>query len=232
MKKIYAFIAAAIVAGSASAQTVNFTRNNEVIENGSTFEFTDVKIEDWSEYGLGYVFKFDPEIYITTTADTKVDVVAECTTGQTINLCCGGNCVNGKTVTKSDIQLTASKPLNTKFDYEGTVMDLANIPSLVSTDLTVYKAGTKTALTSITVVFKYGENGVAAVITNDKSFSFANGAINYTVEGNTNAALYNAEGKCVLNTEVNGQGSISTTGIPAGIYIYRLGNKTGKIFIR
>lgn len=232
MKKIYAFIAGILVAGTAAAQTVNFTQNDKVIDNGSTFEFTAVEIEDFSDYGLGVSYAFDPKIFIQTSADITVDVVAECTTGQNVQLCCGGACASGVTVTKSGIQLTASEPLSTMFEQMGNVQSADNIPTFVSTDLTVYKAGTKNALTSITVVFKYGENGVASVITKDNAFSYANGAISYIVDGSAAAALYTTDGKCVLNTEVSGRGSISTTGIAAGVYIYRLGSKTGKILIK
>lgn len=231
MKKIYAFIAAALVAGTAAAQTVNFTQNDNVIANGSTFEYNTVEIDDFSDMGLGYIVRFDPKIYITTTADVKVDVVAECTTGQKINLCCGGNCVSGENAVKSGIQLTAGTPLLTRFDFEGSFSDLSGVPALISSDLTVYKAGTQTPLSAITVVFHYGNNSVS-VITKDNAFSYANGAINYIVDGSAAAALYTTDGRCVLNTKVSGRGSISTTGIAAGVYIYRLGSKTGKILIK
>lgn len=231
MKKIYAFIAAALVAGTAAAQTVNFTQNDNVIANGSTFEYNNAEIEDFSDYGLGYNVKFDPKIYISTTADVKVDVEAVCTTGQKVSLCCGGTCANGVTAVKSDVQLSASTPLESRFDFEGTFSDLSGVPATISTDLTVYKAGTKSVLTAITVVFHYGNNSVS-VITKDNAFSYANGAINYIVDGSAAAALYTTDGKCVLNTEVSGRGSISTTGIAAGVYIYRLGSKTGKILIK
>lgn len=231
MKKIYAFIAGILVAGTAAAQTVNFTQNNNVIANGSTFEYNNAEIEDWSDMGYGYEVKFDPMIYISTTADVTVDVEAVCTTGQSINLCCGGTCVGGTTVVKSGVQLSAETPVYTRFDYDQYFSDLSKVPATISTDLTVYKAGTKTALTAITVVFHYGNNSVT-VITKDNAFSYANGAISYFVDGSAAAALYTTDGRCVLNTKVSGRGSISTTGIPAGVYIYRLGSKTGKILIK
>lgn len=221
MKKIYTLMAALLCVGAANA-TVNFTtKSGEVIESGKTYT--------WSEYtdmnGLAY---FDPEIFIISDTDITVDVTANCTTGQGISLCCGGECESDISVTKKNVNLTANKYLPSNFDYFGTLED----GLFVSTDLSIKQSMTLGGdLTKITVVFSL-EGGSVTVLVNDNDLTYSNGELNYQADEETGLALYNANGQCVLNEIVSGKGSLSTSNLETGIYVYKFGNKTGKIFVK
>ena len=62
-----------------------------------------------------------------------------------------------------------------------------------------------------------------------------NGGIEYSFEGTADVALYDLSGKKVLGAALSGQGTLSTAGLPAGIYVYAVNgcvSKSGKIAIK
>lgn len=230
MKKLYILMAGALLAGAANAQTINFVREGQVIESGTTLNYNTRNVV--FDYGDNKtIFMIDPEISIVSDEDVTVNVVADCTTGQTIQMCCGGQCEQGANVRKSNVFLTANTPLPTKFEYSCDMMT-DEVPSIVTTELSVSKAqqlgGSEC---NITVVMDLGDSSVT-LIESDKAFRYVDGEIRYDVSEACEASLYDTDGKCVIKAEIEGTGSISTDGLVKGIYVYKLGNKSGKIFVK
>lgn len=215
-------IAAALMFGMAANADVNFVREGEVLKSGETYTYSEY-------FDLGTFHMYDPDIYLLSDEDCTVDVTAECTTGQKIGLCCGGQCVNGVTVTKENIALEAGKQLPANFDYNDNLDD--DSIEFVSTELSVKKVGTLGVASKITVVFDIKGTSVT-MIENDADFYYSAGNLNYNVADATELALFDAKGNCALRTIVRGAGSIATSNLSQGIYVYTLGDKSGKIFVK
>ena len=75
-------------------------------------------------------------------------------------------------------------------------------------------------------------SGTATIVADDAAFRAVSGGIQYTVGAPTAAALYSITGKKVLSANINGNGTLSTANLPAGIYIYTLNGKSGKIVLK
>lgn len=56
--------------------------------------------------------------------------------------------------------------------------------------------------------------------------------LHYNVAAAENLTLYNISGRAVLSRSVNGNGTISLSGLPAGVYVYRLGHEAGKLLVK
>lgn len=230
MKKLYIIAAAALVSASAAAQTVNFTRNGEVLANGTTLNYSE-KTEVQEIDGTFITFTIEPEIYVVSDEDVNISLKAECTSGQEIQMCYG-DCISGTTVSYNNIPLTANTPLATQFKYLYILGESEMPTEPVVTELTLNYAGTiGLPLSKITVVMDPNNSSVS-VLEADKSFSYADGEIRYDAGEGMQCVLYDAEGKCVLDTHLSGTGAISTKGLARGIYAYRLGSKSGKIYVK
>lgn len=235
MKKLYIIAAAALVSASAAAQTVNFTRNGEVLTNGTTLNYSE-KTEVQEIDGTFITFTIEPEIYVVSDEDVNISLKAECTSGQEIQMCYG-ECMSGPTVFYNNIPLTANTPLATQFKYLYTIeFDDEGNPIMptepIVTELSLNLAGTiGLPLSKITVVMDPNDSSVS-VLEADKSFSYTNGEIRYDAGDGMQCGLYDAEGKCVLDTRISGTGAISTKNLAPGIYVYRLGSKSGKIYVK
>lgn len=219
-------MAGLMIAGIANAKTINFIEeeSGNVIPSGSTY--TSSNYEDIVVQRL-----YDPKISVLCDESMTVEMTAECTTGQTIMLCLGGNCVAGTTVTKKNVQLLGGEPMPTQFEYMW--MEGEDLPELVSTNLDIKETGVLGGGASSSIVVVINTNtGAVSTLKVDDTFRYTNGVINYSVEKTSLVELYDTTGKCVLSREVSGNGTISTEGIATGIYMYRVGNKTGKIFVK
>lgn len=225
MKKFTLLAAFAALAFGMNAQTVKFVQKGTEIPDGETVTCT-----DWKDDGYG-TFLCDPEISILSAQNLLVDVTAECKTeGRTVMMCCGGDCMMGPTVVKKNISLTANVPLPTEFETQ-YFDDEPEAPTII-TDLYVNKAGTDTRLASITVITKDGNGAVSVFEIDNTLVGFENGELRYTAEIPCSLALYGTDGRRVLEENVYGTGSISADGIAAGVYVYTIGNKSGKVIIR
>lgn len=115
MKKIL-IAAAMLCAMTASARELTFYIGDTPIENGSTIEFSDFKVETYDDGYRGVTMA--PELFVSSDIFTeKVSITAECTSGQTIQLCAGGNCMAGTKVTKNNVTLKTDTKLPLMFDY-------------------------------------------------------------------------------------------------------------------
>ncbi|MDE5727245.1 MAG: hypothetical protein K2H94_03850 [Duncaniella sp.] len=88
MKQLYALLLIALLGGTVSARELTFYMGDQKITPGSTVYFSDIKVQ---ELGGGMkMLTYDPSLFLTTDIySSKIQVVAECTSGQTIQMCCG-----------------------------------------------------------------------------------------------------------------------------------------------
>lgn len=219
-------MAGMMITGIANAKTVNFIaeETGEVIASGTTY--TSSNYED-----LVVMRMYDPKISVQADESMTVKMTAECTTGQEIQLCFGGTCEAGQTITKNNVRIDGGEAVQCQLEYMW--MDGDELPEMVSTNLTVKETGVLGGGAESSIVVVINTNtGAVSTLKVDNSFRYAEGMINYSVEGATRVELFDTTGKCVMSRDVKGNGSISTEGLGTGIYMYRVGNKSGKIFVK
>ncbi len=230
MKKIYMLAAAAILAAGAQAQTLSFTLEGTPIVPGSKVSFNDGNVD--LENGE---WEYLPEIMLSSDINGNVNLVATCTTGQNIMVCCGGTCTPGTRVEKNNLQLTAGTPLNIEFHYMGYAEDFDNIkvPENVTTEISAEYVGNPASKVEFVLVCNSTEGGsVIGVYEKAAQLTSVNGSLEYSVEDSCTLALYSQAGERVLTTEVEGNGAISTVGLAKGVYVYTLGTKSGKLIVK
>ncbi len=230
MKKFTLFAACAAFALGMNAQTVKFLQNGKEIVSGETVTCT-----DWENDGFG-TFLCDPEISVVSDQNILVDITAEMATESQastrfIQMCCGGACMIGSDkVVKSGISLTANSAM--PLEFETSYWDDEPQTPTIITDIFVCPAGSNEKLAAITVITSAGDGAVSVFEIDNTLVTFSNGELKYEVASPCTLALYDTDGKLFVEKAVTGNGSIDATGIPAGVYVYTLGNKSGKVVVR
>ncbi len=231
MKKLYLTLALAALATASQAKELTFYLgdDNTAIANESTVYFDNVTIDS---YDGGKDIVMNPHINILSdVAANDIILIAECTSGQNIQLCAGGTCEMGKEITKTGVTLEAGKKLDIQFEYMGMgVAPDAEIPTVESTITAMYE-GDDDSMVTFTIIMGEDVNGLA-VIRTPKSLKSISGAIEYTLAEPATLTLVSTSGRTVLNQNISGNGSISTGSLAPGIYVYTLGSEKGKIYIR
>lgn len=140
MKKFYLFAAIALAASATmSAKELSFYVQGEKVTPGSSVSVNCLKITYEGEYGRDY--EMNPELFIMSDVDASdVVVTAECTNGQVIQLCCGGMCEAGTTVTKTGIELKAGQMLDTECHSIGFTESLTEKIKSVEAKISAYYA--------------------------------------------------------------------------------------------
>lgn len=229
MKKFYLLLAAALMGASANAELA-FYIGETPIENGSNIEFTDITIED---YGTFRRVEMAPDLYLgSDEAAAGISVTATCTSGYAIKLCAGGECEAGESVTKSDITMKKGDKLALMMDYEGYLMDAAQEVPTIAVDIEAQEGTDESTRKSFTIVMGEEAEAGLTVIENISELKAVNGAISYSIEGEAAFTLTDLSGRTAMSCTLAGEGTLSTAELQAGIYVYTLGNKSGKIYIK
>lgn len=233
MKKIYMIAAAALLTvTTAGARELKFCQGDKVFNAQDRLVWNQCKIEDYGADGKDYVY--DPEISILSDVDANdVIVTATCTTGQNIQLCCGGSCEMGPSITKRDIEVKAGVPLASQLEQTGQTYSADELIPHVEVELTAQYADDPSSLIKLEIVFDVG-TGITSV-TADKEIASVQGGIRYNLTGTSEVNLYDMTGRRVVTAKVSGSGIIPTTALPAGIYVYSVegtSRRTGKLFVR
>jgi hypothetical protein len=99
--------------------------------------------------------------------------------------------------------------------------------------VSAYYTATPNEKTTINLVMSNAEGaGVNNVINNATAVSFANNILSYSVDSASSIQVYDLTGKLVRNVKVSGNGELNLNGLNAGLYIYRMGEKTAKILVK
>lgn len=228
MKKFYLTLLAALLAFGANARELKFYIGDQEIENGSNIAFENITVND---EGSWFEVKMKPDLYISSDIYSKtINITAECVSGQTIQMCAGGNCMRGTTVTKTGVTLQTNQKLELKFDYAAEFDAGEEIPT-VTTVITAVDTKYPTTEKSFTIVMGQNVSSVD-VIENTGDFTLTPAGIVYTLSTPTNLTIYNITGKQVLSAELNGTGMVETSNFAKGVYIYRAGAVSGKFIVK
>lgn len=130
MKKFYLSIMAGLLALSAGARELTFYNGNDPIAPGSKVEFEAIEVEDYGDYKE---VRMAPKLYVSSDIfTTDLTVTATCTSGQTIQLCLGGRCQAGETVTKT-VKAATNEKVALDFDYIAELDADEEIPVVTTT---------------------------------------------------------------------------------------------------
>lgn len=227
MKKFFLIAAAALIFSvGAQARTLTFYIGSKPITSGETIPFEDFVVENYGDYKE---VMMKPELFITTDIYTsKLMVSAKCTSGESIQMCAGGACERGTTVTKNGIRIQTNEMLPLIFDYI-VELDLdQEIPTVV-TEFEAQDGDYKE--THITFTLIMGKDAGITLIEHNHNLRGIRGGVAYDVESETALQLFTIEGVRVLDATVNGTGSLNL-GLNPGIYVYTLGAQSGKLYIK
>lgn len=223
MKK-HLLLAFALLSGALTASaTIDMYMGEQKLANNGTYTFNTITQDP------NGVFMIDPHLSLLSTEETVVNIEARCTSGQSIQMCAGGQCENAPTVRKEDITLQANVKLDLQFEYiNNQVDDQSQLPKNITTVFTI--EGDEEL--SYTIVMNSDGSGIQAIVDRDGNVAYANGELIYNLSKAANLTLCDTNGRVVLNTAVSGNGSVTLANLAKGIYIYRLGHSAGKIVVR
>ncbi len=227
MKRL--LLAAALFAAiGAQAQTLSLTwgADKKAAAPGESIHYTDVQ-----PFNM-----FNCDIYVTSSETTTIDATLAANGKDGFQICAGGQCetVGGMfnadyKVTKAGLSVKANEPFN--LDIE--VFCPNDIEYLVGT-LTINVSGKPETSQEYIIVVNDNTNGVS-MIAKDADLTFENGMLVYNLDGAATITLYDLQGRAVLIANAEGNGSVSTANLPAGIYAYSVAgctNKNGKIYVK
>jgi len=229
MKKLYLSICLA-VAGllTMQARELTFYIGETPIADGQSISFTDIIVNDNGDYSE---VKMAPDLYLGTDIfSNEVNMTATCTSGQEIQLCAGGACKKGVTVEKTGLSVSPSAKLALDFEYIAELDAGVAVPTVTATIEAQDgdRAETKKAFT----IVMSAKAGSITLIAERDDLRFTRAGIEYSLDAPADFALYTADGLRVLSTRLSGSGTLVTDGMAEGIYVYTLGNRSGKIYIK
>lgn len=227
MKKFYLLLLGALAVAPVNAVNLKLFMGEQEITPGSTVYFKDYQAEEY-ESGVWDIM-MNPELSVESDFFTSdVTITAECTSGHKIQLCAGGSCETGYSITKTGITLRKGERFNLDFEFIDMEYEGPTVPD-VTTNLTIQTPDDDPVGFTLTM----GPSGASLnMVEVTDNISFSNGAITYNMQSPALFSLYSLIGNRMLSTELEGNGTISTAALPAGVYIYTIGRKTGKILIR
>ena len=229
MKKLYMALALALVAVSAGAANLIFYLGDKEIAQGSTVGYSEYEWAEEFEPGVWDIM-MKPKIYLESDFFTNtVTITATCTSGHKIQMCCGGQCMSGETVTKSDLTLRQGVKFDLEFDYMNMEYEGEQLPVVTTVIEAVDGAGTPVSFTIV-----MGPEGASienAEIAADQVRYTAAG-IEYDVTSACSFSLYSLIGTQVMSATLEGRGTLSVAGLPKGVYVYTLDGKAGKVLVK
>jgi hypothetical protein len=241
MKKFYSLILGLACAISASAATPQLLKSDgTVIANGGTATVTE--LEAALKLPTGTKYQFNSGLYVK--GETKGNMTIYCVIGETsasagtnmgAQLCVGGGCnvPDGSILSKDFEYSTANEAVDLALHYVDSKFQTTEPTVSISMTVSAYYTATPNEKTTINLVMSNAEGaGVNNVINNANAVSFANNILSYSVDSASSIQVYDLTGKLVRNVKVSGNGELNLNGLNAGLYIYRMGEKTAKILVK
>lgn len=228
MKKFYIILTALAATVSMQAGDLKFMLGDKTIAKGETVTFNEIEDDGYGTFIIA------PDLAVIDTESTTAGVVvAECTSGQDIQMCAGGNCMRGKSITKTGLTFTANVRFPLQFEYSNFTAESAeDLPKNITVNFTAEDGLEGEA--SLVVVLN-GDNGAVGAVLGDKAeVRVAGRNLMYKVNGQCTLTLHNILGVRAMQTTLNGAGSVALNDLPKGIYVYTIQggtNISGKISI-
>lgn len=225
MKKFLLILSFLCMVQAASALNLSFWIGNQKITPGETVTFTDITVDTYPDYKE---VTMKPSLFLMSDMySSNVVLTATCTSGQRIQVCTNGKCRSGETVTVNDFTLRPNQKFDIGFDFIEEFELADPIPTVVTTIEAEDPTETGSKIQFV-IEMSDGEASITEVKVVNKVSANADG-ISYSTDGATRLQITNILGVNYCSREVNGEGFVA---LPKGLYIYRLGDKSGKIYVR
>lgn len=222
MKKLFTSLMVLAAALTASAQNFTVTGVDD-----ATYTDGDVITVGPSVPRPGK-FAWNPELIVHMSKAGNLTVTAEASVADIVQFCgLDGQCA----------MLGASGKEKQKWYGAGDICPL-EIDISAKNELIAQPVEVKVVITdgeqtmNLTLNFVSESAGIDAPAAATQSLTVSHRVLNYSVEGAVQLAVYNISGRAVVNRRVSATGSLNLAALPAGVYVYRLGNTTGKFLLR
>lgn len=209
------------------AQDLYFQYDGKKIEEGSTITFTEGEM---IPQGSIYEYWYEPAVYIVSENDAKVNIQVIALNGIEIGLCAGGDCETGLAPIKTDVSLTAGKPLDIQVEYFTRLENPDTYePPYIEAEVKAWNVNSPDKVVSFILHMGDKDAGVEGIETGLDTVNFSANTISYDLGQVSQLSVYSLSGKTVLSRSVAGNGSVSLDGLSKGIYLYRITGNNGKV---
>ena len=232
MKKIFTLLVLFATALTASAQ-LSFTMDGNTIENGATI--TSSKLDPSFE-AMGFVM-FKPDVFVSSEKAGNVTVEVKALDGRSVSLCFGGNCINGKNLSKSK-DMTAGESVD--IQLEGGGMFISGTQTY-KCEVTAYYTSDRSSTISFTMIMTNDPTvlAVGSVEAENDGVMFDGRTMSYTFAAAAprTVSLYTVSGKQVAQWNVDAAaGTLSLDNLQNGTYVYAVKgagtNISGKVVLK
>lgn len=233
MKKIFTLLLLGTAATLAANADIVVKYDGNTVNNGSTI-YVDITKTETVLPGVTIVeYSAEPEITFVGTVYSTVTLTATSdVTNGALSICWPLNCQNfdaNNATRTASAEITDSEAQDIQLHYLAKSEEAHIAPATVKVVLS--SDDDEEDDVAFTVVFQDEGAGLQGVDANAPAVKVQGSALTYNVLTETTLTVYNIAGRAVVSTTVNGNGAVSLSDLPAGIYIYRLDKLSGK-FIR
>ena len=232
MKKIFTLLVLFATALTASAQ-LSFTMDGNTIENGATI--TSSKLDPSFE-AKGFVM-FKPDVFVSSEKAGNVTVEVKALDGRSVSLCFGGNCINGKNLSKSK-DMTAGESVDIQLDGGGMFISGTQT---YKCEVTAYYTSDRSSTISFTLIMTNDPTvlAVGSIEAENDGVMFDGRTMSYTFAAAAprTVSLYTVSGKQVAQWNVDAAaGTLSLDNLKNGTYVYAVKgagtNISGKVVLK
>ena len=230
MKKIFTLLVLFATALTASAQ-LSFTMDGNTIENGATI--TSSKVDpSFAEFGS---VMFKPYVFVNSEKAGNVTVEVKALDGRSVSLCFGGNCINGKNLSKSK-DMAAGESVDIMLDAGGMFITGTQT---YKCEVTAYYYYTKTISFTMIMTNDPTVLAVGSIEAENDGVMFDGRTMSYTFAAAAprTVSLYTVSGKQVAQWNVDAAaGTLSLDNLKNGTYVYAVKgagtNISGKVVLK
>lgn len=231
MKKIFTLLVLFATALTASAQ-LSFTMDGNTIENGATITSSKV---DPTFAEMGFVM-FKPDVFVCSEKAGNVTVEVKALDGRSVSLCFGGNCINGKNLSKSK-DMAAGESVDIQLDGGGMITGTQTYKC----EVTAYYTSDPSSTISFTIIMTNDPTvlAVGSIEAENDGVMFDGRTMSYTFAAAAprTVSLYTVSGKQVAQWNVDAAaGTLSLDNLKNGTYVYAVKgagtNISGKVVLK
>lgn len=219
MKLFFTSLLMLSVALGASARNFTLSSVKGPVEDGATI------VCGYTEDDGEYIW--DPELILNTNSEGTYTITAAANIPGLVKFCAiTGNCttINGSESRSGKFSAGRNVPLQLDID------EYSLIPEPVILDVTVTDGSETIAFTVNFILSEAG--GINAVKVPSGNLRFSGRNLSYALNATEAFTLYNISGRRVYSRMLTANGNINLGNIPAGVYVYRCGNQTGKVILK
>lgn len=235
MKKLLlTLLMAAGIASAAQARELRFYLGDEQITDGAVIKYDKYEMNVKTPVLAEVVM--EPDLYIWSDMMTNtVQITAKSVNGQSIQMCCGGACMAGSTVVKEKVMVKAndSGRVPLAFEYRGNQNPNDPVPNIT---VEFEAVDTKASSTRISFTLLMGPQAGMESVVSDRTLTIGSDVISYNLDGSAQIGVYDILGGKAMEATVSGEGTLSLSSLPKGIYIYMVRGdavrQSGKLVIR